>query len=149
MSRVRHHGGVRLIALAALLLLAVSRPAFAEICDKAVGEDWRRAHGPVWLLNPVGFPFGMTILLVALVLVARAKRSWPGYVAAALAVASAASLALVDVIPDHDIYRMQVREGCRSFRTDVMQIALLVSFALAFGWLGFRSAVKNAKAIRP
>jgi hypothetical protein len=115
--------------------------ANAEICDKAVGETWRSEDGPVWLLNPVGFPSALTILIGGLILLAMAKArrfQWFGYVVSAFLVLIAAIAVSADLIPQHDIYLAQIREGCRSYRTDLMNVALFLAFALMYAWQGYR-----------
>lgn len=125
-------------AYAALLVVLLSTPSYAEVCDKAVGEGWRPEHGPVWLLNPLGgTPFTLLILTAGLFL-ARTF-SWVGYLGSAALVSFAAALVFFDVIPEHDIYLMQIREGCRSHRTDLMDLGLIAAFAFAYTWLGYRA----------
>ena len=111
--------------------------AFAEICDKGAGGDaWMPEHGPVWLLNPVGWPLGLIGLLLWFVLAARGPK-WVGYAGTAL-LAAWIAISLLDVMQQHDVYRMQVKEGCRSLTTDWAEVGLLTLFAIAYGWLGFR-----------
>jgi hypothetical protein len=120
------------------LVLTGFGPAAAEVCDKVVGEGWQPSHGPVWLLNPVGFPVGLTILLAGLVLVAAVRSRWLGYSASGLVVLVGATLIFVHLMPEHDIYLASIKEGCRSYLTDVIDVALLLSFACAYAWLGHR-----------
>jgi hypothetical protein len=94
-------------------------------------------HGPVWLLNPVGWPIGIIALLVGLLLAARGAK-WIGYGVAAFLVSQIAVGVFVDLLPQHAVYRMQVEEGCKSVATDWADIGLLALFAIAYGWLGFR-----------
>jgi len=129
-----------------LALLLVPTLAGAEVCDKAVGESWRPADGPVWLLNPVGLPIAVTILVSGLVLVAVARLRWFGYLGSAFLVLNAAVLVFADLVPEHDIYLAQIREGCRSYRTDLMDVGLMTIFAVAYGWLGHRAKRQPANA---
>jgi hypothetical protein len=112
-------------------------PAHAEVCDKVVGESWRSADGPVWLLNPVGWP--LALLVSGLLLVSIFKLKWLGYVAAALLLLYVLVFFCVDWFPDHQVYRYAIKEGCRSYHTDLMDAALMFCFALAYAWLGYRA----------
>ena len=132
--------------LISFALVTFASPVAAEVCDKALGESWRQSDGPVWMLNPVGFPIGLTILIATLALLVITKSDWSAYVAAGLAM-SFAALGIWDMIEDHFVYQAEIREGCRSIRTDIMQFALLTAFAAAYGWLGYRLSKKNVKAI--
>jgi hypothetical protein len=112
--------------------------ALAQVCDKGKGGDsWMLEHGAVWLLNPVGWPLGLIALLAWLLLAARGSK-WFGYVGAALLVTWIATDVLIDLVPQHDVYRMQIKEGCRSVATDWADIGVLALFASAYGWLGLR-----------
>jgi hypothetical protein len=108
--------------------------ALAEVCDKAVGEAWRTGDGPVWLLNPVGWPIGILALLAGLLLAARGAK-WIGYGVAAFLVAQIAVRLFID---GGEMYRAQLDEGCRSLATDWADMGLLALFAMAYGWLGLR-----------
>jgi hypothetical protein len=133
--------------LLVLVLLFLPTTASAEICDKAVGEAWRSEHGPVWLLNPVGFPLGLTNLVGGLILLAVVRVQWLqwfGYGVSALLVLGNISLVLADLIPQHDIYLAQIREGCRSYRTDLMSMGLTLAFAVIYAWLGYRVRRRTA-----
>jgi hypothetical protein len=97
----------RLIAASLAWTLVTLSPAIAEVCDKAVGDDWRPGDGPVW------------ILLAAI------------------------ALLFADLIPQHDIYLAEIREGCRSLRTDLMDLGFLIVAAAAYGFLGYRAGRKS------
>jgi hypothetical protein len=134
-------------AFTALATLLLSTPSYAEVCDKAAGESWRPEHGPVWLLNPVGgVPFTSLILVAGLFIAGRYR--WVGYLGSAILVAFAAVLAFADLIPEHDIYLMQVREGCRSHRADLMNLGLMTAFAVAYTWFGYRAHRRAASSLR-
>jgi hypothetical protein len=123
-----------------LVAVAIWLPAeaLAEICDKGAGGDaWMPEHGPVWLLNPVGWPIGILALTIGLLLAARGAK-WIGYGVAAFLVSQITLRVFVDLLPQHDVYRMQVEEGCVSVITDWADIGLVTIFAIAYGWLGFR-----------
>jgi hypothetical protein len=138
------------LAILALALLILPTIANAEICDKAVGDAWRREHGPVWLLNPVGFPFGLIFLAGTLILLAVVRIQWfqwLGYFVAALLLLGTFLLIVADLIPQHDIYMAQIREGCRSYRTDLMNVAVSVPLAAFYAWLGYR--VRHRAAVVP
>src|SRR5713101_4537489 len=116
-------------AIVGVATLLQQTAATAEVCDKAVGENWRPWDGPVWLLNPVGFLIGLTALVGAVALVVVTRQRWLGYVASGL-------LALVivgdlsDIISLHEVYRYELKEGCRSVPTDLFDIGLLTTFAV-------------------
>jgi hypothetical protein len=128
---------LRMLTICALL--SIPTLASAEVCDKVVGESWRTADGPVWLLNPSGFPFGLLFLAVVFVLVVAVKLWWLAYAVSALLVLGDVLYVLVDLIPDHDIYRAAIYEGCRSYRADLMDVGLRLLLAVTFIWLGYRA----------
>jgi hypothetical protein len=135
-----------LIRHAIVFFAVFTTPALAEVCDKVVGDSWQPGHGAVWILNPSGFPSELLLLLSGLLLVAAAKNSILGYVGAALTVGYTALLLYLALGLESDIYRLAVREGCRSHSRDVLHVAALILFALAFAWLGYRSRSAHAKA---
>jgi hypothetical protein len=138
-SRRQRRVGELSLHAGALLSALVSSPAYAEVCDKAVGDNWLPSHGPVWLLNPVGFPFGLTIFLAGLLAVAFFRLRWVGYLAGTLLLLLAAISVSVDLIPQHDSYLATLREGCASLLTDWMNVGLVGAFAVAYVWLGHRA----------
>src|SRR5262245_2146813 len=103
--------GLPAIVVGALMLSPTV--ATAEVCDKAVGEWWQAANGPVWLLNEGGFPIDLTILLAGLVLLMVARVRWVGYVVSAVLLFVAAVTVFADLVPQHDSHLMEIREGCR------------------------------------
>ena len=122
--------------IAMALLVGVTQ-AFAEVCDKGKGgESWMPAHGPVWLLNPVGWPLGLIALVAGLALAAT-RSKWIGYGGAAL-LASFIAVHSGELVERHEIYRAQVEEGCRTLATDWADVGVLAVFALAYAWLGLR-----------
>jgi hypothetical protein len=134
--------------LALLAPVLVAAPASAEVCDKAVGETWQPNDGPVWLLNPVGFPYALLFflgLLVLLVITRFRWLRWLAYAVSSFLVLGAALLLFADLIPQHEIYLMQVQEGCRSYRTDLMGLVVSLALAACFIWLGHRSKQGAAK----
>jgi hypothetical protein len=137
---------VRLATVAFTTTLVMLSPAVAEVCDKAVGESWQPKDGPIWLLNPVGMPIAFIFLICGLVIVATTRLWWLGYVGSALLVANALALVFFDLIPEHEIYLAQIREGCRSYRTDLVNVGLMTIFAVAYGWLGHRAKRRPANA---
>jgi hypothetical protein len=126
-------GGV-VATLAVIAIIALLTAASAEVCDKAVGDDWRSEHGPVWLLNPVGFPVDLTLLIGGLALVRITRQRWLGYVALGL-IALSIYGHLYDVILQHQVYQFELSEGCRSVATDLLNVVLLIAFFGAFFWL--------------
>ena len=120
----------------------------AEVCDKAVGDRWMPGDGPVWLLNPTGFPWGLAVLTGGLILAGVAKGSLPAFTGAAfvwLYVVMGVASALV---PDKDANAMWLAmqsEGCVSTRTELMNTGVLAAFALAYMILGFRARYRHAK----
>src|ERR1700741_748361 len=81
-----------------LLFLPFPTPVFAELCDKAVGESWQPEHGPVWLLNPLGFPLGLAVLTGVLVWVGVAKSGRRGFICAFLIL----GIAAIGLMPTDD-----------------------------------------------
>jgi hypothetical protein len=120
-------------AVALLFLALALTSAGAEVCDKAMGDHWQPEHGPAGRLGP-----GVALLLIGGLLAAM-RLPWVGYVGAALLISYAALIMFVDVIPNHDMYRFQVREGCRSVALDVINTALYCFLAFAYWWLGYRT----------
>ncbi len=147
----KHPGGsqhqLRACVATFLSALAFISPASAEVCDKAVGNSWRVVNGPVWLLNPPGFPFGAMMLVSALLVVFVTRKAMLAYIAAGLALLSGMVILAADVIPQHDVYLSELREGCRSVRTDLADVAILAAFVLVCASLGLRFRRHNAKAI--
>jgi hypothetical protein len=117
----------------AVLLAFAPTSADAEVCDKVMGDDWRREHGPAGRLGPFSI-----LILIAGLLVAM-KRPWIGYAGAALLVSYAALIMFVDLIPNHQAYQAAVREGCSSVALDVTNAALCCFLAFAYWWLGYRT----------
>ena len=124
--------------MAALALLSFRSAALAEVCDKAVGESWYPSHGPVWLLNPLGFPFGLSALVTGLVMIAALRRPWLAYAGSMMLALYLASIAFADLIPEHEIYLAQIREGCRAYRTDLLDVGIVFVFAAMYLWIGRR-----------
>ena len=131
----------RLIAASLAWTLVTLSPAIAEVCDKAVGDDWRPGDGPVWILNPVGWPIGSAVVIGGLFLAGRLR--WVGYLGASVLMLAAIALLFADLIPQHDIYLAEIREGCRSLRTDLMDLGFLIVAAAAYGFLGYRAGRKS------
>src|SRR5262249_44000752 len=80
----------RLIAASLAWTLVTLSPAIAEVCDKAVGDDWRPGDGPVWILNPVGWPIGSAVVIGGLFLAGRLR--WVGYLGASVLMLAATAL---------------------------------------------------------
>jgi hypothetical protein len=134
----------------ACALLAFPTAAAAEICDKAVGEAWRSEQGAVWLLNPVGFPYALTGLvagLIPLLIVKAPWLQWLGFAVSAVLVVIAVIVVTGDLIPQHDIYLAQVREGCRSNRTDLMNVGLMLAIGVSYAWMGYRLRRRAASGL--
>jgi hypothetical protein len=123
----------------ATLVLFFLPPAHAEVCDKAVGESWRPADRPVWLLNPAGWPIAFAVLIGGMIVVDFLKLRWVGYLVSGLLVIYVVVLVFADLIPQHYIYQQEVREGCRSFKADLADAALMLFFAGSYAWLGYRA----------
>ncbi|HKA74997.1 MAG TPA: hypothetical protein VKE26_24545 [Xanthobacteraceae bacterium] len=138
-SRSTHGCSIGRQVMAAVCVLAVPTLANAEVCDKVVGENWRTADGPVWLLNPSGFPLGLVMLIGCLVLVLAARLWWLGLAVSALLASGSLLYVLVDLLPDQDIYRAARYEGCRSYQTDLLDLGLRLFLAVVFAWLGYRA----------
>ena len=117
-------------------------PALAEVCDKAVGESWMPKDGPVWILNPAGFPSAIVFATLTFLLVLATKSRVVGILAAALAM-SYAAIHILDVVENHPVYQAMLREGCRSIATDLLQIGIYTTFATLVSWLGYRLSGKK------
>ncbi|WP_438276779.1 hypothetical protein [Nitrobacter sp.] len=147
----KHPGGSQRqlrVGLATLVsALAVTSPASAEVCDKAIGDSWRAANGPVWLLNPQGFSFCAIILISALLVIFVTRKPILAYVASGLALLYGAVILASDVVLQHDLYLSELREGCRSVRTDLADVAILAAFVIVCASLGLRFRRHNAKTI--
>jgi hypothetical protein len=129
-----------------LLFLSIPTPVFGELCDKAVGESWLPEHGPVWLLNPVGFPTGLAVLTGVLVWVGIAKGGWPGFICASLILVIVA-IGLMPVDDPDPMWLALLKEGCFSERANLMNTYVLIVFALAYAFLGFRARKRRAKTV--
>jgi hypothetical protein len=133
-----------------LLLLTLPTPVLGEVCDKAVGESWLPEHGPVWLLNPVGFPFALVVLIGWLVLAGMSKSVWPGIIGAAL-LSLPVALGVADALtPDteaSDMWLAMLKEGCVSTRTQLMGTGVAAVFALAYALLGLRARYHRAETV--
>jgi hypothetical protein len=131
----------RAIARASILgtALAVPSRAVAEVCDKVVGESWSPQHGPVWLLHPVGFPLGLTAIVSGLIIAALLRRAWLAYLGAVQLAIYGGIAVFADLIPQPEVYRSALKEGCRSVSTDIAEVALVALFALAYVWVGRRT----------
>jgi hypothetical protein len=127
--------------------LLFSTLANAEVCDKAIWWDWRREDGPVWLFGS-GIPFTFILLVAGLALVIAKKLWWFGYILSALTLINAAAIYFLDVLPAHDIYLAELREGCRSKLTDIADVSLFAAFGcafLGFGYFAYRSAKSRSQ----
>jgi hypothetical protein len=115
-----------LTLLVGLWLCAQAAPAFAEVCDKFVGEGWTTDQGPA------GLSFQTKLLLFAglLVLAILAKRSW---LSGTLCILATLSLgALWFETPEEPIWQAAIREGCvrpTTWADIVLQSVAAASFA--------------------
>ena len=71
---------------------------------------------------------------------------WFGYAVSAFLVFNAAVLVFADLMPEHKIYLAQIQEGCRSYRTDLMDLGLILAFASCYVWLGYQAKRNRANA---
>lgn len=139
-SQPRLRGGefVQFVTMVLASTLVMLSPAFAEVCDKVAGDNWQPADGPVWTFHLAsGLPTGF-ILVGGLVLVGFAQLRWLAYGGSTI-LAIMIAFVLTDMIQMHDVYRAAIREGCRSFETDLFNLGLMIAFALAYAWLGYRA----------
>lgn len=122
---------------AVFLMIILTALVHAEVCDKALGDSWRPSDGPVWLLNPVGWPLALLVGGLAMVIFFRLP--WLGYVGSAVLVLVLLVGFCIDRLSDTaHVYEMMVREGCRSQRTDLLNGLMLACFAVVYGLLGYR-----------
>jgi cell division protein FtsX len=137
------------LALIASALLVGATEALAHVCDTTIGDAWRPEHGPVWLLNPVGWPVEAMVLLIGLLLAAKGPR-WLGFGVAALIISLAAATVVLQLLPQPEIYRRELSEGCRSVVTGWADVGLMMLFAIATGWLAYRKyrVAVHRKAMR-
>jgi hypothetical protein len=115
-------------ALLTCVFTAQMSPAFAEVCDKIVGEDWTRDQGPAGL----SIRAKLLLLIALFFLAAWAKRPW---LSALLCFVAALSLLLGLLFDDenNDIWRAAIHEGCArhtELLDDVIQCVAIAGFAL-------------------
>ncbi|WP_159079845.1 hypothetical protein [Methyloceanibacter sp. wino2] len=136
-----------LLAISPFLSLIIgTMPAFAEVCDKGVGEYWRLADGPAWLLNPaatsfnpIGFPITLSLLAIGLVCVAYFRLWWLAFPISAWCIL--VSLLLVaNAVEPGPFYEDSLREGCLSPLTNAADIAIWVAFAATYFLFGYRAS---------
>jgi hypothetical protein len=137
--------------------------AFAEVCDKIVGEQWRRGDGPAWTVTfpgtfdptrlsltawlvAFGIPLGIalasswtrTSLPAAIVL------KWIGYVVAGLAALFALFIVQGMIfLQDIDaIHALAAKEGCIVFHHDwrnvLINTVVIMLVILVYGWMALR-----------
>jgi hypothetical protein len=124
-------------AVLAATLVTLS-PAFAEVCDKVIGEHWRPGDGPAgtyvlplfWTLIPpgmwivflgiLGF-FATGVLGGGSFRLVAAKLNWLGYLCVAL-FAIAAVIELYDVTHPDSIIVGAIKEGCMSLHFESVRV---------------------------
>jgi hypothetical protein len=137
-----------------LLLVTVSTPVLAEVCDKVVGEHWQPADGPagtyvlplIWLLMPSIAWWGLVGVLCLLIvgilargtaLTVAARLRWLGYLCSAFLVLLA-WVSLYEVITPDDVIAGAVKEGCMSIRNEWLNIGAMIFAAALYSWAAFR-----------
>lgn len=121
--------------VAIVIVLAGTRSAFAEVCDK-VAEWWTPAHGPIWLLSSPLSIVWFCICVAGLILVrVFVLPRWIAY-AAALLFGLVSALVVLDLVEQHHVWRSAVLEGCRSFPTDLADAAAYGALGLSYLALG-------------
>ena len=119
-----------------LLMIALPTSVLAEVCDKAVGESWSPSDGPVWLLNPIGWPLAFIVGGLIVVFVFRLR--WVGYAVSAILALYLLLGFYLDSLPDPAHFaEMMLREGCRSRLTDLLTDLAVACFAALYGLLGY------------
>jgi hypothetical protein len=152
-------------AVLAATLVTLS-PAFAEVCDKVVGEHWRPSDGPAWTIGPtllwslVSPIVGIFLLVVPAVFIlgifgggrflnAATKIKWLGYLGA-IFFAVVGFLDLYDsMLPiTDDILLAAIKEGCLALRTEPYALGLgaTVSLALLYGGTAYCVARRQHSA---
>ena len=153
-------GELTRLAVAALAsTLVMLSPAFAEVCDKVVGEHWRPGDGPAWTIGPtllwslVPPLAGIFLLVVPAVLIlgifghgrflnAAAKIKWLGYFGAGFfAIVGFLDLSASILPITDDILLAAVDEGCLALRTEPYALGLgaTVLLALLYGGAAYSS----------
>jgi hypothetical protein len=157
-ERVRH----ALVTIACAMLTFPSA-AVAEVCDKVVGEGWRRGDGPAWtvtfpgILEPARLSFGAWVVAfgippgIALVsswvripLLGAIVLKWIGYVVAG-AVALFAFFMVQGMIFLQDvdaIHALAAKEGCmvfhRNWRGVSINTGAIALVVFAYVWMALR-----------
>jgi hypothetical protein len=127
--RLRIGEPVRLATAALAVTLVTLSPAFAEVCDKVVGEHWRPGHGP-----------------------AAAKIKWLGYFGAAFFAIVGLLDLFASILPiTDDVLLAAVQEGCLALRAESYALGLgatvllaLLYGAAAYGFARSQRAAKTA-----
>jgi hypothetical protein len=154
-GRVRHA-----VIAAACAFLACPTVAAAEVCDKVVGEQWRRGDGPAWALtfpgafDPTRLPlaawvvaFGIPLGIALATFWTRAPLpaaivlKWIGYFVAGLAALFAFFIVRGMIfLQDIDaIHALAAKEGCIVFHHDWRNVLIntgaVTLVILAYGWM--------------
>jgi hypothetical protein len=167
--RLRIGEPVRLATAALAVTLVTLSPAFAEVCDKVVGEHWRPGHGPAWTIGPtllwslVPPLAGIFLFAVPAVLIlgifggnrflnAAAKIKWLGYFGAAFFAIVGLLDLFASILPiTDDVLLAAVQEGCLALRAESYALGLgatvllaLLYGAAAYGFARSQRAAKTA-----
>jgi len=146
------------IAIACAILVFPTTAA-AEVCDKIVGEHWRRGDGPAWSVAlpeiewaqvplgawavVLGIPCVLALATFAsrISLLAAIFLKWTGYAAVAMMVIFAFFFAHGIFFPE-DIRFAALRESCISVRTDwrsvSIDVGVMALLVLFYVWMAFR-----------
>lgn len=148
-------------AIALLTVLWLPDQALAEVCDKVVGEHWRRGDGPAWSVTypssdwrvllafcVIGLAIPCALALVTLPgrfpLLAAVVLKWVGYVVTGLAV-FVALFAVHGMIFLEDIdaiHALAGKEGCIVFHHDwravLINAGVIALIVAGYVWMAFR-----------
>jgi hypothetical protein len=148
------------------LLLICSGTSIAEVCDKVVGEDWRRGDGPMLVVGPE--PLWKLMLALAVLMLGAAALvalflAWMGAgrwlttinptTTGCLAGALYCVLLLIWALHDrvypypNPIMRVAAEEGCVSLVPAWLDFLLPAAFAALFGWATWRSRLSRVLPI--
>ena len=141
---------VTALGLSAAMVLGDTPQAFAEVCDKVVGEWWTPAHGPVASARHVASAWVLIILFAALLFgISRAK----SLLATALYIVGAITLVLLDMggyAESKNVIRSAIAEGCLSDnRSIITESVSWLALALTLVLFGIKAALwRNTTTLR-
>ena len=118
------------------ILCCTGVSAWAEVCDKVVGEDWRPEMGPQSLVYPPGNAIFPVVALLIGCFAAWRLRLIRIPVLLGLAIAALAILELAvtfwgDVLAGDGVPSAAYAEGCRSVAANLATVVFLIVCSLA------------------